>query len=179
MAIVDLTKVSFEGEWEKEQVLFLLRAHFITNLGWILVAVLAFFVPLPIWLFLKFSPQNLVGISLASGFLVTLVWFLIIFGLAFQKYLFWYFNIYILTNNRIVDFDFISLFSHKVSQATLENIQDVSFEKKGIFQNFFDFGDIKIQTAAEVENFVFERIADPEGCSKQILELISKGGKRL
>ena len=174
MVVATTPSISFEGEWDDEKVLFLLRAHLVTNTVFIVGTVLSFLLPFGVWLFFKFVPGIQIHTSHTTNYLAIFTWFLIVFGIAFQRFLFWYFNIYILTNRRIVDFDFFSVFSHKVAQATLEKIQDVTFEKRGIAQNFFDYGDIKIQTAAEVPNFVFEAIPDPEGCVKQILGLVSK-----
>lgn len=170
--ITEHPRVKFEGEWKDESVLFFLRAHFITNFWWIVSAILALTIP-PLFLVLFQIFPNFISFEALSGTLATAVWLFFVFIISFQRFLSWYFNIYILTNKRVVDFDFYSIFSHKVSQATLIKIQDVSFEKKGIFAHFFDFGDIKIQTAAEVPNFVFKSIPDPEDCTKQILELIT------
>jgi len=56
----------------------------------------------------------------------------------------------------------------------LSNIQDVTYSKSGILQNFFDFGDLHIQTAGAAANFEFYAISDPEGSQRKILELITK-----
>ena len=70
--------------------------------------------------------------------------------------------------------DFIGLFHRRVSQAPLSNIEDVTFSKNGLLQNFFDFGDMHIQTAGTLPNFDFHACPDPEGSLKQILDLVSK-----
>jgi hypothetical protein len=56
-------------------------------------------------------------------------------------------------------------------------VEDVTFIKKGVLQNFFDFGDIHIQTAGTLPNFDFHAIPDPEGSLKQILDLVSRSRK--
>ncbi|OGY24060.1 MAG: hypothetical protein A2172_00755 [Candidatus Woykebacteria bacterium RBG_13_40_15] len=166
----------FEGELKEEKVLFLLRPHIITNLKWVLIA--AFLAALPI--IIPFLP-NILGfnlqISASTSLLAFLTWELIVLGASFQYFLFWYFNIYILTNKRIVDINFYSIFYHKVSQMALQNVQDVTYSKGGIAQNFFDYGDVHIQTAGTLLNFDFLGIPDPEGNVKKILDLVSDNKK--
>lgn len=166
--------ISFEGEWPNENVIFLRRAHPFTNASWVIGALISLLAPFLIWFFFSLLPVTLIHISPLTGLVLFLTWFLIVLGISFQRFLFWYFNFDLLTNERIVDFDFISIFSHKISQAALGRIQDVTVEKSGVAQNFFDYGHITVQTAGEVPNFTFESVTDPEGCAKQILELVTK-----
>jgi len=174
MEITGAEKVTFEGEWDDENVIILRRAHFIVNLPWLVGTVVALMLPFLVWPFFKFVPGIQISINHQTTLLLNSVWFLVVFFVAFQTFLNWYFNIYIITNKRIVDLDFFSVFFHKVSQANLDKVQDVEFEKKGIFQNFFDYGDVQIETAGEISNFCFENIPDPEEYAKQILQLASK-----
>lgn len=167
--------VSFEGETSGEIVLFVLRAHPITNLPWIALTI--FLVLLPIILGPAFELLNLsLPISLQNKFLILSIWYLFIFGFAFQNFLYWYFNIYMLTNKRIVDIDYYGLFYRNIAQTPLSNVQDITFTKGGLFQNFFDYGDIHIQTAGTNVNFDFIHIPDPEGNQKRILELVASNG---
>ena len=174
MRIVESRKIRFEGEEGNEESLFILRAHPITNVGWILTSIFAIIVPVVVLivLFTAAKVSTYVGIITVIVFILT--WFLIVFGIAFQQYLRWFFNIYILTNKRVVDIDFFGLFHRKVSQTTLGNVQDVTYSKAGILQNFFDFGDLHLQTAAAAAHFEFLNIPDPEGNQKQILNLVAK-----
>jgi uncharacterized membrane protein YdbT with pleckstrin-like domain len=174
MEITGAEKVTFEGEWDDENVIILRRAHFIVNLPWLVSTVVALGVPFLVWAFFKFVPGIRISINHQTTLLLNSVWFLVVFFVAFQTFLNWYFNIYIITNKRLVDLDFFSVFFHKVSQATLDKVQDVEFEKKGILQNFFDYGDVQIETAGEISNFCFENIPNPEGYAKQVLQLASK-----
>ena len=169
--------VFFEGEEADEKVLILLRPHPITNLGWISASLLFLSIPFATWAFLLLYPSLKLPLSIQTTTLMAATWCLIILGIAFQQFLYWNFNIYILTNKRIVDIDFFGLFHRTVSQTPLTNIQDVTYTKAGILQNFFDFGDLDIQTAGTAANFEFHSIPDPEGGQKQILELIA-GAKK-
>jgi len=178
MSVDDYKKVRFEGEEVGEETLFILRSHFFTNIGWILGSIFLLILPLTVLAIPLLSKPVDIPISGPSVFLAAAVWVLIITGVAYQQFLNWYFNLYILTNRRIVDIDFFGLFYRRVSTTTLANVQDITYTKAGIIQNFFDFGDIHIQTAGTHTNFEFHNIPDPEGSQKQIFDLLAAHRER-
>ncbi len=166
--------VRFEGEDPEEETLFVLRAHHITNLGWIFTTSIVLVLPFIVVVFLSLVNTINFPVSKITLLLGVLIWLLVVVGVAFQQFVNWYFNIYVLTNKRLVDIDFFGLFHRRVSQTTLGNVQDVTYTKSGILQNFFDYGDIHLQTAGTESNFEFNSIPDPEGSQHQILELVAK-----
>ena len=88
-----------------------------------------------------------------------------------------YLNIQIVTDQHIVDINQLGLFSRKISELSLSEIQDISATKRGIFESFYDYGDICVQTAGEKPNFNFERVPDPDGLSQRIIEIKDKYGR--
>jgi hypothetical protein len=83
----------------------------------------------------------------------------------------YYLNYQIITNERIVDIDQTSLLHHRISELHLSKIEDVTAESKGIFQTFFDYGNVFIQTAGETERFEFLKVPSPTYISKMIMDL--------
>jgi hypothetical protein len=63
------------------------------------------------------------------------------------------------------------MFNRKVSERLLTQIQDVTTETKGMWQTFMRFGNINIQTAAEVGETTFRSVKHPELIAKRISEL--------
>ncbi len=104
----------------------------------------------------------------------TLFWYLFTFGFILMNFLRWFFNIYIVTNQRVVDVDFIHLLYKEFSEARLEKVQDLSYKTGGIFAAFFNYGDVEIQTAAELPNFEFDAVPRPESVIQTISELVEK-----
>ena len=178
MKIDEYKKVRFEGESKEEETLFFLRAHPITNLTWVIMTALAIFLPIMTLIFFAVATSIETPISIETVLLGLGAWYLVVFGVAVQQFIGWFFNIYILTNKQVVDIDFFGLFHRKVSQTTLGNIQDVTYSKAGIFQNFFDYGNLFIQTAGTAMHFEFHSVPDPEGAQKQILDLVAKYKRR-
>lgn len=93
----------------------------------------------------------------------------------------YYLDVWIVTNERIIDVQQISLFRHVVSEQRIVRVQDVTSSVRGIIPTFLDFGDVNIQTAGEIERFTFRQVPHPENVKKIIFkayeEAISGSGK--
>lgn len=160
--------VAFDLQHDDEPVLLLLRQHPIVNLTWILLTILLVLAPiivLPFIPFLDFLPGN-------YRFVALLGWYIMVFGYALEQFLIWFFNIYIVTDERVIDFDFYNLLFKKISEAKLENIEDITTSNNGLLQSIIDFGDIRIQTAAEIPEIEFERVPHPDLVAKFLSEML-------
>jgi len=159
----------FESQAVGEQVIFVQRAHFIKNLSWMIVAFLLALVPWVVSVLNVFETANL-AISLPQASIegFVLIWYLVVFAYILQNLLHWYFNVYILTDKRVVDIDFTQLLYKQVSSTHLENVEDVTASMGGVAQALFHYGDVRIQTAGTNPNFEFIGIAKPGDIKKQI-----------
>ena len=160
-------KIHFETQDREEKVVLLLRRHVITNFRWILLV--AFLSALPA--FFEFFP--LFG-SFPARFqmIVVAMWYLFNVAYIFEHFLSWYYNVYIITDERIIDVDFYSLIYKKVSETKIDNIQDVTFVTGGALRTLFDYGTVYIQTAGEMREFDFEEVPHPDRVAKVLNELI-------
>lgn len=166
--------VRFETQEDEEQVVLFIRQHLVTMIGpALLVALLAIS---PIVIFPLLFQYLVLPIEIPARYIVvgTAFWYVATFGFALMSFLRWFFNIYIVTNKRIVDIDFLHLLYKEFSEARLERIQDISFKSGGIFAAFFDYGDIDIQTAAEVPNIEFAAIPKPAKVVETISALLER-----
>jgi hypothetical protein len=161
--------VTFADEQEGENIILLLRAHIITNVPWILVSLVLLVLPL-----IVFPLIGAAGLPLGvgRGLILFLLWYLVTFTYAFLSFLYWYFNVYIVTDERVVDVDWYAVLYHKVSSAQIAHIEDVSASQGGFFASVFDYGNIQIQTAAEQENFEFVNVPHPQLVAKEIQKLM-------
>lgn len=166
---------TFESQTEDEKVILVLRAHGVTNIPWIFITIILTLAPLVLVLSRVLEPL-IESFKLPSQglFGVTLLWYLFVFAYAFQNFLSWYFNIYLVTNERVVDMDFFQLLYRKISGAELRRIEDVSSSMGGVSQVIFNYGDIRIQTAGAEEQFLFERVPKPAFVQKTIEDLAEK-----
>lgn len=165
--------VVFDGQEKGEEIILLLRPHVVTLVPPLLVTIFLILVP-----FLAPAVLDLLNINLADSlkivqtFLLTVFWYLVVFGYAFYKFIFWYFNIYLLTNERIVDFDFRGILHKEIAYAKLNQIQDVSPKIIGFFGTFFHFGNVFVQTAGTKPEFEFHHVPRPDEVAQEILEQV-------
>ena len=52
------------------------------------------------------------------------------------------FNVYIVTDERIIDIDFYNLIYKEVSDANIDKIQDVTYKMGGVVRTLFNYGDV-------------------------------------
>lgn len=158
--------VDFVGADKEEKIVLLLRRHPITNIGWIFIAILMFSAPLVLILF------GFLG-SIPFEFLVVglMFWYLVSFAFTFEQFLTWFFNVYIVTDERVFDVDFINLVYREITDANLDQIQDVTVKVGSVIRTLFDFGDVHIQTAAAIAQIDFEAVPHPDRVAQVLREL--------
>jgi membrane protein YdbS with pleckstrin-like domain len=148
--------MNFETQFDREEIILLLRQHIITNLPWVLFTIILIFTPL------LFSSFTLIEFLPARfQFIFILMWYLFVFSYSLEKFLSWYFNVYIITDERVVDIDFYNLAYKEISDAEIENIEDVTLIMGGAIQTLFNFGRVQIQTAGQVPEIQFEQVPQP------------------
>jgi membrane protein YdbS with pleckstrin-like domain len=71
-------------------------------------------------------------------------------------------DIWVITNQRIVDSTKTTPFTLKISTADLVNVQDMTVERDGVLRTMFNYGDVICQTAAEQQEFRMSAIPHPQ-----------------
>ncbi len=167
-------RVRFETQEAKETVILFLRQHFIVNVPWILFTV--FLLISPTVIFPAVLSALRVSFTVPTGYIVvgTLFWYLATFGFALASFIGWFFNIYIVTDDRIVDIDFFYLLYKQFSEADLTKIQDISYTSGGIFATIFNYGNVTVETAGEAPNLEFTSVPSPEKVVSTIRSLTEK-----
>lgn len=161
--------VYFSIQEPGEEVLLLLRKHPITNVGWLLVFVILLISPVLINIFLKDTFLDIAYVPFRVRILLTILWYLFCLGYALLSFLSWFFNIYLITDERIVDLDYFGFLFYRVSEAGLRQIQDVTYQVSGLARTLSNYGDVYIQTAADLRVFDFHDVP----CPAKIHDLIT------
>ncbi len=100
-----------------------------------------------------------------------LLWYLITTAYIFEKFLSWYFHVNIVTDERIIEVDFAHLVYREITDANIDQIQDVTVEMGSAMRTMFNFGDIIIQTAAQIPKIEFEAVSQPDRVAKILRDL--------
>lgn len=169
-------KMRFETQGDNEEIILLLRAHPATTIGWIFTGLLLIIIPFFLFPYLilnNFLPVNYAGFMPA----VVLVWYLFTFSYLLVSFLLWYFTVSIVTNERIIDIDFINILHREFSATTLSKVEDVTMRMGGFISTLFNYGDVFIQTAGTDANFEFLAAPYPEKVVRIINEQLDNHKK--
>lgn len=151
--------VSFEEQEENENIILLLRRHFITNIPWLFASLLLLLLPLTFPFILNYSPFPLPSAPTIS--LYVAFYYLLIFGFVLINFTLWYFNVGIITNLHVIDIDLSGILYRQISQAKVQKIEDVTHKQSGFIRSLFNYGDVHVQTAGEEENIEYDRVPRP------------------
>lgn len=95
-------------------------------------------------------------ISFGESLFIALIWIF-----AFFTWIDYYFDIWVITSEKVINIEQKALFMRSLSELKFEKIQDVTVEVKGLLPTLLNYGDVFIQTAGEKERFIFRQIANP------------------
>jgi uncharacterized membrane protein YdbT with pleckstrin-like domain len=121
-----------------------------------------------------FMPALLLLISIAGGILLLpfgplalliIVPALLYFG---YKYLLWSHNIWAVTNLRVIDEE--GFFDITSKESPLDKINNVSFNQH-LIGRIFNYGDVDIQTAAEIGETTYKFVHNPDILKSKITEM--------
>jgi hypothetical protein len=134
----------FVTQQQDEEVVLLLRAHPITNVGWIAMMIVMLIIPTLLELTGMFN-----GIPMRFMFVGKMTWYLMAWALGFERFLHWYYSLFIITNERVVDIDFYNLMSRVVTHVNLNHIEEPVMSQHGFGATLFNYGHVLVQTAGE------------------------------
>lgn len=158
----------FATQSDNEEVILVVRAHPFTQIYWLINSI-----GLLVLLFLLdyFFSMFLNPLQVLFTFVFSI---LIVSAYIWLNILIWFFNVGIITNERVIDIDFHAVIYKEITEARLDKIQDVTEKAGGFFESYFDYGNLFIQTAGGEQNIEFNNIPHPPTVVKIIHELTEK-----
>ncbi len=95
----------------------------------------------------------------------------------------WRYDEWIVTDQRIIDYDQHFLFSKDVGATNLDKIEDITFYQQGILSTFFNYGILDVQTAAQAvvhgqKTLLLDNVPHPEKVQRIIYQAIEEDRKR-
>jgi len=164
--------LTFLGKEKEENVILIVRSHWIMYVPHLFLALLSLTLP---FLFRLVIPELTENLSLFIVFFIfSGLLFLTVLVFAIVK---WYFNVNIITDQRVIDLDFTSVLSHTSSEARLERIEDVTHKQIGILSSVFDIGTLYIQTAGAKAEIEFDNIPRPREVQDILYDLLESKQK--
>jgi hypothetical protein len=174
----DYRKFHFDGQKADEQILLVLHRYWFDILSQFFLIFGMLFLLVGSFASLPALFPNLRGSHFENLFyFLENLFFIFIWIVSFLIWIDYYFDIWIVTDRRIVNIEQKALFSRCISELELEKVQDITTNVHGMIPTFLNYGDLQVQTAAEQEKFLFHNIPDPYSVKDLIMNLQKKQEK--
>lgn len=156
-----------------EKVVYIARRHIFTFFIQILLFLVLGAMPFGIYLMIKSMFPTLLSVPpvYALGVLLGSIYYLSVLLFFFTSFVDFYLDVWIVTNDRIIDIEQFGLFSRTISELELFRIQDITTNVHGIFPTIFKYGDVIVQTASSNTGIVFHNVPNPNKIRESLLEL--------
>ena len=164
---------SFPGQHEKEEVILVVRKHWIVLLPYFLNIALMCLLPIIFYIFVipYVLPAFLEDPYNRLFLLLSIIYYGFVWIVIFTVWTDYYLDIWIVTNERIIDVEQIGFFNRVISELDLKRIQDITSSVHGMLPTMFGFGSIHVQTAAEEGKFDLKSVPHPVTIRRKITKL--------
>lgn len=166
-----LSKLIHQKSYERIE--YVLRRHPLTFVPTIALFLVLLAVPFALALLLVpafpglFADEIFYPLTVLSGagyLLLTTLFF-------YTQFVDYYLDIWVVTNDRVIDIEQFGLFSRSITEIDLFRLQDVTADVRGVFATFFKYGTVSLTTASTNTNIVFRNIPDPNQIRNDLILL--------
>jgi hypothetical protein len=165
----------FKDKKRDEDIIMVLRRHWLTFIiQFMPIIVGVVFIILVHFFTIEFMPEILVNGGENVLFFVESLMAMILWLITFVFWVDYYFDVWIITDRRIVDIEQLGLFRRNVSELEHSKVQDVTTEIHGILPTLLKYGFVYVQTAGKKTRFIFKQVPRPMMVRKMILNLQHK-----
>ena len=156
-----------------EKINYILRRHPLTFLPQIGLFLILLSMPIFIYFIITSGFPTLLNSDklYTATIIAASIYYLSVYLFFFMHFIDYYLDIWIVTNDRIVDVEQFGLFSRTISELDLFRIQDVTTDVHGFFPTFFNYGDVSVKTASQNLDIVFRSVSNPNHIRQQLLHL--------
>ncbi|MCW1907956.1 MAG: PH domain-containing protein [Candidatus Saccharibacteria bacterium] len=155
----------FEDQFDDEEVLFMFRKHPVVMRKGLIISMLAILLG-TVPALIKPEMSYFIG-GLIGGFVLSIILFL-------PSWIAWYYSIFIVTDQRLIQITQKGLFHRSVVDLTLAQIQMVNYQVSGLQETLLGFGTIMMQTY--VGDLVIHDVHHPAKIQKKLLKLLRDKG---
>ena len=168
MAVADLIK---QKSYEKIE--YVLRRHPLTFVPIFVLFFVLMLVPVLVYFLIDNLYPNLFLLDTAFAIAILLgsVYYLSIYLFFYAQFIDYYLDIWVVTNDRIVDTEQKGLFSRSTTELDLFRIQDVTATTEGMFKTIFHYGDVSISTASNNSHIIFRDVLNPNEIREELIRL--------
>jgi hypothetical protein len=163
------------GMMPDEQIVKVLRKHFFLLFKKVIFFLVLIILPYFLYRILLLQYPGLLSgqVSYPVILIAGSTFYLFVWLFFFFTFIDYYLDVWIVTTRRIIDVRQNGFFSRTISELEIEKVQDTTSEIKGFFPTILKYGNLYVQSAGEVERFVFQQVPDPDNVRDVIIKLTS------
>src|SRR3989338_3977954 len=136
-----------------EEVLEVVNASIIPRL--IRVTLLVIWTLLPFFFLFPLWREGGIGLT------IFVVWLFSGILLLMRTYIMWARTVFVVTDMRVIDYDQKGFFYRVVTQTRFDQIDEVSYQIKGIFPTLFRYGTLELQLHSSSADIQVEKVKHP------------------
>jgi membrane protein YdbS with pleckstrin-like domain len=116
-------------------------------------------------LFSQLSGNSNMLLAAAAVFAIALVFFMLFLATYIYRQ-----SKLVVTDQNLIQILQKGLFVRRISRLSMSNVEDVTADQSGFLPTFFNYGTLTVQTAGEMENFIFPYCPNPNLFADRILD---------
>lgn len=162
-----------------EQIKYSLRRHPITFLPTVLLLLVLISLPIALYFLFNALYPGILTADFTRTLLVLAgsIYYLSILLFFYTRFIEFYLDLWIITNDRLVDVEQHGLFARSISELDLFQIQDITSEIHGMFATFLNYGTLFIKTASDNTNIIAYDIHRPNIIREDLIRLAEEDRK--
>ncbi|PIZ95803.1 MAG: hypothetical protein COX80_03665 [Candidatus Magasanikbacteria bacterium CG_4_10_14_0_2_um_filter_33_14] len=174
---MSVSKVIKQKSYEK--IIFVLHRHPFTFIPVVLLFIVLLLTPVALYFMINsLYPQLFLNTEIKTTFILFgSVYYLSTYLFFYVRFLDFYLDMWIVTNDRIVDIEQHGLFHREITELDLYRIQDATATVQGFFATIFQYGDVFIKTASSNTNIIFKNVHRPNHVREQLIKLADEDRK--
>ena len=174
-----LSQCYFPSQHPNEDVLRVIHRHWFNILShFFIILIFSFLLIASLLVFPILFPEMFNAANARFFLFVENTFFIFIWLFGFLVWIDYYFDVWIITNERIVNIEQKGLFVRHISELNFQNIQDVTAAVEGILPTVLNYGDVSVQTAGAENRFLFRQVPDPYKVKDMIMNLAKSTDKK-
>jgi hypothetical protein len=155
----------FKGQYDDEDVLYVFRKHpVVMRKGLILFMFAILLGTIPS--FIKPELSYFYG-GIGAGFVLGLI-------VAFPSWIYWYFSVYVMTNQRFIQTTQKGFFHKSVSDIGIKHIQSVNYQVSGVQETLLGYGSVLVQTY--LGDILIHDVHHPEKVTNDLFGILREYG---
>lgn len=165
-------QIKFANQNQDEKVFVFVRRHWSENISWFSRNISYFLIPWIILFVLNLLQVQLDFITSKEIGIIIIAFYSIIATNLIKDFTDWYYDSYIITNERIISYEFKPFAKYQINEGMLQDIQAVKEVSAGLLANLFGYGTVEVAFEGPREPITFLRVSSPTKIRDILTDLV-------